>query len=368
MMSFHASRHSRIPFFSRTGMFFLPFLLSLAILFGLGLSVHLYRAVYEPGVYFAPATPKAQRSFSFNVPAERLGASPGTTLLLTIRKTRNSFGSTRYWHEGKDVLSVPLRVSSCGVCIRLALWDPGTYDVRLSDQTGHQVFTSPLQMIAPLALYRDDLILIVLIVFLSWGSGAYAAGLLSPILPSVKGGGRLKVRLGVLALWVMALGLIFMPYPRTPDPTPSDRAALSSGSSSGGQGASTMESEGRPDARPLSLASPSPAFQSGYLTIRHHMDSWAEYGRTLTMFEGPVGVMNKKSAFFLPPDDGRYFVNLWSPGGADQGLQNTRWVVRSIPVSPPFPVGLFSGLALFSLGGFLWGLLIRGTRGRLPGH
>jgi hypothetical protein len=358
-LSFQLTDHSRRILWEQFKLIVLPLAFSILIIFAFVSSVHFYRAAYAPGVHFSPRTPKAQRPFSFNVAKSSLPASDGSTLLLKIVKERDSFGSTRYWHSGKTVLSLPLQVSSCGICVRVALWDPGVYAVTLSDSMGHQVFSSPLSVIAPLALYRDDMILVLLTIILSWGSGKLSASVLGRTKPLDSTRLQRSVRLGCFAAGLMALALIFMPYPdlRSPEGMESSSMSMNSSSDSGAV-ISTLESEGRQDATPLPLLPAGKMISHGYLLIRHHMDSWTEFGRTLTIFEGPIGTLEAKNSFFLPPDDGRYFLSLWSADPSRQSLVNTRWVLRAIPVSPPFPAALLSGLTIFSLSGFIWGLLL----------
>lgn len=359
-MSFQSTDHSRRIFWRQFKLIVLPLIFSILIIFALVSSVHFYRLAYVSGVNFSPLTPKSQRSFGFNVAVTNLPASSGKNLLLRIIKEKNSFGSTSYWHTGKTVLSIPLQVSSCGICIRLALWDPGVYRVTLSDPSGHQVFSSFLTVIAPLALYRDDFILIFLTVFFSWASGRLAVSVLGQTRPLISVEMQKKIRLGIFGAGLMALGLIFIPYPElhARQDAPISSMPMDSAVSSGNE-VSTLESEGRRGAVPLALSPAAQIISPGYLTIRHHMDSWTEFGRTLTVFEGATGFLGAKDSFFLPPDDGRYFLSLWSPAPSGRSLRDTHWVMRSIPVSPPFPVALLSGLFLFSISGFFWGLLFR---------
>ena len=358
-MSFRSEKPRR-SFWRQFRLIFLPLTLSVMIIFFLVSSVHLYRQAYVSGIHFSPLTPKAQRSFSFNVARDQLPADSGSDLLLKITKVKNAFGSTRYWHSGSLVLSIPLQISNCGICVRLALWDPGVYRVTLSNHAGHQVFSSLLTVIAPLALYRDDIILIFVTVWLSWASGRLALSIMGgkgPIIPLEM---QQKIQLGLLAAGLMALGLIFIPYPELTARQGSEIASMSMGSdSSSGREPSTLESEGRLGAVPIALSPPGQILSPGYLTIRHHMDSWTEFGRTLTVFEGATASLGATDSSFLPPDDGRYFLSLWSAPYSGKSLVDTHWVLRSLPVSPPVPVALLSGIALFSLSGFFWGLLIR---------
>ena len=359
-MSFQSADHSRCVLWNQFKLIVLPLIFSILIIFALVGSVHFYRLAYVSGVNFSPLTPKSQRSFSFNVPPTALPDPSGGNLLLKIIKEKDSFGSTRYWHTGKTVLSLPLQVSSCGICIRLALWDPGVYRVMLSDPSGHQVFSSLLTVIAPLALYRDDAILVFMTIFLSWASGRLAISVMGLTRPLISVDMQKNVRLGLFAAGLMALGLIFIPYPELNTGAGSRVSSMSMDSAApSGNGSSTLESEGRSGASPLRLAPVGQNVFPGYLTIRHHMDSWTEFGRTLTVFEGATGFIRAKDAFFLPPDDGRYFLSLWSPSHSGGSLVDTHWVVRSNPVSPPFPTTLLSGLSLFSLCGFFWGFLLR---------
>lgn len=340
----------------------LPLIFSLLILFALVASVHFYRMAYAPGVNFSPLTPKAQRSFSFQVPIKNIPDPAGSSLILKIAKEQDSFGSARYWHVGKTVLSLPLVVSSCGICIRLALWDPGVYRVSLLDVSGHKIFTSLVTVIAPLALYRDDVILVFFVVFLSWASGKFAISILGQGRLSLANELQKKIRLVIIGAGLVALGLIFVPYPEIHHVSGSEMTSLPMGGTSlPADESSTLESEGRRGALPLPLSPVGQSVSSGYLIIRHHMDSWTEFGRTLTVFEGAIGVLGKKNSFFLPPDDGRYFLTLWSPDTSGKSLLDFHWVIRSIPVSPELPAALLSGLALFSFSGFLWGFLLRNS-------
>ena len=358
-MSFR-SVHPRRSFWGQFRLIFLPMTLSVLIIFSLVSSVHFYRQAYVSGLHFSPLTPKSQRSFSFNVARSTLPADSGSDLLLKITKEKNAFGSTRYWHSGSVVLSLPLQISSCGICIRLALWDPGVYRVTLSNHSGDLVFSSLLTVIAPLALYRDDIILILITIGLSWASGRLAVSILGGEGPFISVDMQQKVQMGLIAAGLMALGLIFMPYPDLTAHEGSETSPMSMGSvSSSGGVPSTLESEGRLDAVPIALSPPGKIMPPGYLTIRHHMDSWTEFGRTLTVFEGATASLGATDSFFLLPDDGRYFLSLWASSSSGKSLVDTHWVLRSLPVSPPLPVALLSGLSLFSLSGFFWGLLIR---------
>ncbi len=358
-LSFRSIQHRR-SFWRQFRLIFLPLALSVLILFSLVSSVHFYRQAYISGSHFSPLTPKSQRSFSFNVARANLPADSGSELLLKITKEKNAFGSTRYWHSGSVVLSLPLQISTCGICIRLALWDPGVYRVTLSNHSGDLVFSSLLTVIAPLALYRDDIILILVTLWLSWASGRLAVSILGGERPFIPVDMQRKVQMGLIAAGLMALGLIFIPYPELHTHQASKTSIMSMGSDSpSGKEPSTLESEGRIDAVPIALSPPGTIMPPGYLTIRHHMDSWTEFGRTLTVFEGATASLGATGSFFLLPDDGRYFLSLWASTSSGKSLADTHWVLRSLPVSPPLPVALLSGLALFSLSGFFWGLLIR---------
>lgn len=330
-----------------------PFVWSLFILGTLALSVHIYRSSFLPGTDISPANPRSQRPFELHIPLKSLeGVQPGSFLRLRIKKLRNAFFSVAYYAPGSAILDLPLQVTGCGICVRLSLWDAGKYRITLEDrQTGKTLRQLPVTVIVPLSLYRNDGLLIFAIILLSFLSGKMAEPAARALLPGFIGRAPLHRQL-VAAFIFLSLGLLVLPYPRTSSPHqyPSPSSVQ-------------MESEGRPDARPAPLAPPG-GTGGGVLRISHNMDSWTDYGRSLTLFEGPVGNLARSGASILLPDDGRYFVTLWTPVLPAQTLQ-TSWVIRAHPVPPPFPWSVYSGMVLLSMAGFLAGATFNG--GRDPG-
>ncbi len=328
----------------------MPFLWASVILGSLAFSIHLYRQTYRAGTVFTPAVPRMQRPFDFKADKKDLGAFTGPVLLLSVKKERNALWSTRYWNPGSVVLEVPVQVTSCGICVRLALWDAGQYSVDLSDPgTGRGVFGSSLKVVVPLSVYRNDVLLLGAILALSFLSGRLASGTLFQILPQAFQN-RKKYGIFLAGLVFFALGLILRPYPETAPPR---------GHTISHSPGPTFESEGRPDAVPAFLGTNvGQGGSDGVLRIWHHMDNWTEFGRTLTLFEGPVGPLSPRNAFFLPPDDGRYFLTFWHSAYPGLSFEEENGLFRAHPVSPPFPAGIYLGLALLSFAGF--------SRGALP--
>lgn len=327
----------------------MPLVWASVILGSLAFSIHLYRQTYRPGTVFSPAVPRMQRPFDFQADTKELGSFSGRFLLLSVKKERNALWSTRYWIPGLAVLEVPVQVTSCGVCVRLALWDAGEYSVALSDPgTGRRVFGSSLKVVVPLSVYRNDFLLLGAILTLSFLSGRLASWTLFPFLPQAFQD-RKKFGLFVAGLAIFALGLILFPYPETAAPRVHPMALSHD---------TTFESEGRPDAVPAFLGTKGEhGGTGGVLRMRHHMDNWTEFGRTLTFFEGPVGPLSPRNALFLPPDDGRYFLTLWHSVNPGSPIEEENWHFRAHPVSPPFPAGIYLGLALLSFAGFARGIL-----------
>ena len=331
-----------------------PFLMSVFLLGTLALSVHYYRESFLPGPVFSPGHPRLQRPFDLRLPLTELGtAKPGDVVRVEIRKKRNAFFSTAYYAPGSLVLKLPVQVTSCGVCIRLSLWDAGSYQVEIQDeQSGTTLVDLPLTVIAPFSLYRNDLILLTAILVLSFFSGKAVASIVRSILPD-RLASPLVHRTLIAAFVFFALGLSSLPLRANPplDHTPPD----SSGT--------LHESEGRPDAAPALILPPSQE-TSGVLKISHNMDSWTDYGRSLTFFEGPVKNLVSSSSSLLLPDDGRYFLTFWT---SDKNqTRQISWVLRANPVSPPFPWTLYAGLVLLSFSGFLAGTYHFGSRSDSP--
>ena len=320
-----------------------PFLMSVFILGTLALSVHYYRESFLPGPVFSPGHPRLQRPFDLRLPLTELGtAKPGDVVRVEIRKKRNAFFSTAYYAPGSLVLRLPVQITSCGVCIRLSLWDAGSYQVKIQDQqSGTTVGDLPLTVIASFSLYRNDLILLSAILVLSFFSGKTVAPIVRSILPD-RLSSPLVHRTLTAAFVFLALGLSSLPLRANPsldhNPLASSRAL--------------HESEGRPEATPALILPPSQE-TSGILKISHNMDSWTDYGRSLTFFEGPVKNLVSSSSSFLLPDDGRYFLTFWTSD--NNQTRQISWVLRANPVSPPFPWTLYAGMVLLSFSGFLAG-------------
>jgi hypothetical protein len=334
----------------------LPFLSSLLIIFSAGVLIHLYRSTYLAGHLFSPVLPRAQFSFSVSLP-ENTGSS-GRTLLLRVVKHQSAFLSVNYWHVGRTVLQIPIEdlpnKTKTPNKIRLALWDPGTYMLSFTDtRTGELLRSTTMHVATPLGLYRNDLLLLLVLAVLGYLSGRMALGSFPKLAsfsrpPFERLFASRKILfsglLGASALLIISVGL-----PRTA--TLSQEPILTG----------FHESEGRLDAPRMPLLSyPDPGTKSsGYLVLRHRLDSWLRFGQDLTLFEGPVSLGPNPVSFILPPDDGRYRLTLWTPQSG--ALQSTHWTLRAIPVSPVFPISLFLGLSLFAGAFFLLGLLKQGS-------
>lgn len=336
----------------KPGLILWPFVWSLFILGTLALSIHYYRSSFSPGTDVSPQYPRSQRPFDLHVTLKSLDPiQPGTVVRLQVRKIRNAFFSTAYYAPGSAILDLPVQVTGCGICVRLSLWDAGKYRISLADrQTGKFLRELPLTVIVPLSLYRNDGLLLFAIILLSFLSGKMAEPAVSALFPGFVGHPAVHRQI-VAAFIFLSLGLLVLPYPRTSSPRHDTSPNIVQ-----------LESEGRPDARPAPLVPPGGA-GGGILKIAHNMDSWTDYGRSLTLFEGPVGDLSPDRASILLPDDGRYFVTLWTPSIPARTLQ-TSWVIRAHPVSPPFPWSVYSGMVLLSMGGFLAGATF--NRGRNP--
>ncbi|MGC8529737.1 MAG: hypothetical protein ACP5OP_06010 [Leptospirillia bacterium] len=352
----------------------LPFVIGLVILTATGLFVHLYRSTWTPGPQTEPRIPRAQTTFTLRLPVP--SATPqgqpvqDWPLVLNVVKKSSAPLSVAYWPVGRTVLRMPLVVpaglpGSPPSSVRLVLWDPGRYTLTLTDPaTGRTVETLPLQVIAPLVLFRNDLFLLLALAVAGHLSGRFirGAGILSPPAPEGRpfrnspfgpgGLSRLLSRRKTLSATLLLAGILLVAFaPRPQASGPDSPAAMGPGG--------TAESEGRRDAARMPLFDrttlpPGTPAGKGYLLLSHRMDSWAAYGHDLTLFSGPVDARNLSEAFLLPPDDGRYRIHLWETDSAGH-LVTIRTVSRAIPVSPAFPVWLFSGLALISLAFFLLG-------------
>lgn len=329
----------------------LPLISGLLILSATGILIHLYRSTYLPGPVVSPALPRAQFSFSVSLPN-----NPGhsdRTLLLRIVKDKSAFLSVNYWHIGRTVLQIPLLDLSQKKSpdkIRLSLWDPGTYTMSFSDaKSGEPVQNTTIHIATPLVLYRNDVFLLLALAILGYVSGRMA---LSSFFPPVRPrfarilGSRKLLFSGLLTislLLVLSVGL-----PRTATPV-HEQARYG-----------FHESEGRLDAArmPLLPFQAGMTGQSGYLVLRHRLDSWVRFGQDLTLFEGPVSLDPKYRSYILPPDDGHYRMTLWTQESGT--LVSIHRSLQAIPVSPSFPFSLFLGLSLFSGAFFLLGILRQG--------
>ncbi len=346
----------------------LPFLTGLLILAATGILVHLYRSTWAPGSQTEPRIPRAQSTFSLRLPAPpaRQG-QPANEWPLVLRVVKESSDplSVAYWPAGRVVLQMPVVVPAASPgappsSIRLALWDPGHYTLTLSDPaTGRTIEKLPLHVMAPLSLFRNDLLL-----FLALGVAGYLSGrsvrgiqILHPASGREKTGKTLRLALPVsrrkaFSAALLLAGILLVAF------------APRSGSSSvvnpaESPGKETAEAEGRRDAGRMLLYNPAalpPGSPSGkgYLLLSHRMDSWTSYGHDLTLFSGPVDSHELSQAFLLPPDDGRYRMHLWETDTTGH-LASIRMVSRATPVSPAFPVWVFSGLAMISLAFFILG-------------
>lgn len=334
----------------KPGLILWPFVWSLFILGTLALSVHYYRSSFSPGTDVSPKNPRSQRPFDLHVSLKSLDpVQPGTVFRLQVRKIRNAFFSTAYYAPGSAILDLPVQVTGCGICVRLSLWDAGKYRITLEDrQSGKILRQLPLTVIVPLSLYRNDGFLLFGILLLSFLSGKMAEPAVGTLFPGFVG--RTAIHRKIVAAFIfLSLGLLVLPYPRTSSPRHDTSP-----------NAVQLESEGRPDARPAPLVPPG-GTGGGVLKIAHNMDSWTDYGRSLTLFEGPVGDLGPDGSSILLPDDGRYFVTLWTPSIPARTLQ-TSWVIRAHPVPPPFPWSVYSGMVLLSMAGFLAGATFNGGR------
>ncbi|MCL4461287.1 MAG: hypothetical protein M1297_06210 [Nitrospirae bacterium] len=318
-----------------------PFVLSLFILGTLALSVHYYRETFLPGKNFSPGTPRLQRPFDLRVPLSDLkGVRNGDVVRIEVEKIRNAFFSTAYYSPGSFVLNLPVQVTDCGVCVRMSLWDAGKYRVEITGRkTGKRLQSLSLTVIAPVSLYRNDVFLLVAILVLSFFSGRTVSPVVRSLLPDRLSSAPVHRTL-IIALVCLSLGLASLPPREHPplDQKPSSPVL--------------HESEGRPDPTPAPIVPPAEN-GGGLLKITHNMDSWTDYGRSLTFFEGPVKDLAVASSFFLLPDDGRYFLTLWTSRKGQ--IRRISWLLRARPVSPLFPWSLFSGLTLLSFAGFLAG-------------
>ena len=343
----------------------LPLVTGLVILAATGLLVHLYRSTWDPGPQTEPRVPRAQTTFSLRLPdssapsqSQPSRATRDWPLLLDVVKDRSAPLSVAYWPTGRTVLRMPLVVPAAATgsppsSVRLVLWDPGRYTLTLTDPaTGRTVETLPLHVMAPLLLFRNDLFLLLALGVAGYLSGRSVRG--AGILASPGPGGlaHLMSRRKLLSATLLLAGILMVAFaPRPQGAGPPSPTATGSGG--------TAESEGRRDAARMPLFDrttlpPGSPEGKGYLLLSHRMDSWAAYGHDLTLFSGPVDIGRLSEAFLLPPDDGRYRAHIWETDPAGH-LVTIRSVSRAIPVSPAFPVGLFSGLALISLAFFLLG-------------
>lgn len=334
----------------------LPLLTGIAVLAAAGLLVPLYRSTWTAGPGIEPRIPRAQTTFSVRLPALPSGGPDHRSLLLRAIKESSDPLSVGYWPSGRTVFQMPVAIAPPDpgkppASVRLVLWDPGRYQITFSDPTTQRlVETLPVHVVAPLTLYRNDVLLLLLL-----GGAGYLSGrfVRLPAPEGQKKGGSapsfIRHRSAVATAALLAgLLLVLMerplPAPRTPLP-----------SLSGGPGG-TYESEGRKDAArmPIPLSLGPGQSPEGFLVLRHRLDSWVAYGHDLTLFSGPVDLRLGSRAYLLPPDDGRYRLTLWTSDGTGR-LLPLRQVARALPVSPAFPLGLFLGFSLFSLAFFFLG-------------
>ena len=335
----------------------LPLLTGVLIIATAGTLIHLYRSTWVSGPLISPVLPRAQFSFSVRLPENRTG-SP-LPLLLRVVKTGNSFLSVAYWPVGRTVFQMPVLAPPAPAghpeirTIRLALWDPGRYTVTFEDgRTGSPVQSTSIRVAAPLGLYRNDLILLVLLGVAGYLSGRLALSSL-PVLPGLSRLASFRRWLFPFLLAGATILILSAGPPLHPGSATGPQSAISSGGSPAGTG--FLESEGRSDAPRmiLPLEHGTDRASGGYLSLRHRLDSWLRFGQDLTLFEGPVDTGSPRRAFILPPDDGRYRLSLWT--GEKGVLTLRRTVVSAIPVSPAFPLALFTGLTLFAFSFFLLG-------------
>ncbi len=343
----------------------LPLVTGLVILAATGLLVHLYRTTWDPGPLTEPRVPRAQTTFTLRLPSPSAlpqgqpSRPPGDwPLVLGVVKKSSAPLSVAYWPVGRTVLRMPLVVPAAAPgsppsSVRLVLWDPGRYTLTLTDPaTGRTVESLPLHVMAPLVLFRNDLFLLLALGVAGYLSGRSVRG--AGILASPRPGGLtlLLTRRKVLSASLLLAGILMVAFAPRPEGTaPQSPAAGVSGGTAESEGRKAAERMPLFDRPPLPPGSPA---GKGYLLLSHRMDSWAAYGHDLTIFSGPVDTGRLSKAFLLPPDDGRYRVHIWETDPAGH-LVTIRSVSRASPVSPAFPVWLFSGLALISLAFFLLG-------------
>ncbi len=338
----------------------LPVFAALLVLALLALSIHSYRNSFAPGAYADPAEPRLQSPVTIRIPETRLpqqSEGADNTFLLEVVKERAAPFSTHYWPDGETILSIPVSSSKQGIRLRLSLWDAGSYLVSLRDPLGTKTILSfPIVVRTPLRLYRNDLILAVLIGILAWASGRIARGF-APVetrLFSVK-----TIPGRILFPLLLTSGMLLTGFSLS---LPGGNLRhLTAGETSSAVSDATQETEGRSGIHPVRLFPEAPRSRQGggLLVIRHRLDSWSDYGRIATLFEGIVPDKFHSQAFLLLPDDGRYRLTLWSPGKKQDmtgTLVRSDWIVRAFPSSPPFPKALFAGMTLFSIAFFLKGI------------
>ncbi|MHB1285664.1 MAG: hypothetical protein ACYCYP_03725 [Leptospirales bacterium] len=345
----------------KASLFLLPLFVAILIFSSLALSIHSYRNSFAPGKYADPAEPRLQSPVTIRIPENLLphaSENPDSAFyLLDVTKIHSALFSTHYWPEGETILSVPVQTEKGGIRLRLSLWDAGQYTIRLRDPIStHTVLSFPINVRTPLRLYRNDLILAGLISILAWGSGWIARGFAPMEL--------LKFSRKTGSVWIfffvfLSSGILLMGFSLS---SSRDKASniISEKKVASPVPLMTQETEGRIGIPPIRLFPDGPPQNiGGLLIIRHRLDSWSDYGRISTLFEGTVPGKFHSQAFLLLPDDGRYRLTLWSPekGTNMTGvLSRSHWIVRAIPSSPPFPISLFSGMALFSIAFFLKGI------------
>lgn len=336
----------------------LPLVASILLLLLIGLSIRAYRNSFAPGAYTDPAKPRLQSPVTIRIAKTDLPPLPNNqkaTFLLEVVKEHSAAFSTHYWPNGETVLSIPVLSGQNGIRLRLSLWDAGTYLIRLRDSLGAKtVLSFPVVVRTPLRLYRNDLVLAGIIGLLAWGSGLFARGIAPNESQLFSLAGRRSFFPALFAAGILLI--VFSSW--TPGEKELGGKIQKTVSAVPG---STQETEGRNGVHPVLLFSENQRLQpqEGLLFIRHRLDSWSDYGRVATLFEGRVSRELHSRAFLLLPDDGRYNLTLWSPE-TDQSrpgnLSRTKWSLRAFPSSPPFPKALFTGLALFSIAFFIKGI------------